>query len=341
MGGIAKAVSGIFGGGGITGGGEPLGLPDPLDLWGGQASEAKENAQRAAELQANAAAEAARIQAAAAEKALAENKRQFDVSRSDQLPWLQSGGRALSKQEALTGLGGQEAQRQAYAQFEESPGQAWLRDQTMQGVLNQSAAIGGLGGGNVRRELQEHAAGLASQDFGNYYNRLAGISGTGQTTGAQLGQLGAQQSAQAGNLTNMAGQARASGVLGSGQAYAGGLQQQSQIDAQRNQNMLSGIGTIGGGVLAAFSDVDLKKNINNFTEKDLKECYDQVIKMDLYNWEYKDNTGLPKGNHIGPMYQEVNDNIKAEDRTVKALDMHKEHMLIAGALKYAKLKGVN
>tara|TARA_R110000796_G_scaffold103175_2_gene212325 strand:- start:2856 stop:3845 length:990 start_codon:yes stop_codon:yes gene_type:complete len=322
-------MGGIFGGGK----GEPLGLPDPIDFWGGKEEQSRQDALNAAEIQAKGAEKAAILQKQAADDALYETQRQFDTSRGDQMPWLESGTAALNKQQALLGLGGQAAQQQAYDQFTSSPGQKWLQDKTMQGVLNNASAIGGLGGGNVRQALQENAQGLAAQEYNNYYNQIAGLSGTGQNSSQNLGALGAQQGQTAAGLINQSGQAAASGLLGGSQARASGLLTGAQ---QRMGSVNSNRGMVGSavGMIGAFSDVNLKKNISDFTDKDLKCCYDKVMNLDLKHWEYKDNTGLPTGVHIGPMYQESPEEIKADDKTILALDIHKENMLIAGALQY-------
>ncbi len=327
-----------MGGGGffntvLTGGGL---LPDPLDISGAGARKQSDQAQQAAQLSADSAIAAAQIQERTAQEALGETRRQYDVTRADQLPFIEAGQGAVGQQQRLLGLDGQAEQQQAFGQYAESPGQAWLREQTMQGVLNNAAATGGLRGGNVLRALQENSAGLASQDYGNYYNRLAGLSGSGQTATSNLGALGAQQSGLAANLINMGGQAGASGLLGSAQARSSGLQQQAQMGAAQTQ---SNIG-LAGAAMMMVSDINLKKDITEFTEEDLKSCYEQVINMKLYNWKYREDSGLPDGEFIGPMYQESPDCIKVDDKAIKALDVHKENMLVVGALQYLQFKGV-
>lgn len=113
---------------------------------------------------------------------------------------------AQRMQAALSGALGNEAQSQAYANFQSSPGQQWLQEQAERGVLRNAAAIGGLGGGNVRAELQRQAMGLAAQDFQNQFNRMGSVADRGMQ-GAQLQN----------NLYNMAGQAATSaGAQGAG-----------------------------------------------------------------------------------------------------------------------------
>ncbi len=190
-----------------------------------------------------AAGQAADVQAAASREAVAEQRRQFDISQGQLQPFLEAGTGALQTQQALLGQLGPEAAAAAQEQFQESPGQAFLRNRQEQSLLRNQAAIGGLGGGNIRTALQEQAAGIASTQFGEFQNRLAGLSGTGQTTATTLGQLGAQAASGIGQTLQATGQAQASGILGAQQARAQGA-----------KNII-GLGT------SFLSDVRLKKNL--------------------------------------------------------------------------------
>jgi hypothetical protein len=93
--------------------------------------------------------------------------------------YQQGGEQAQQMNAALTGALGADAQAQAYSQFQESPGQAYLREQAERGLTRNSAAIGGLGGGNVRKELQQQAVGLAAQDFQNQFDRRGTVADRG------------------------------------------------------------------------------------------------------------------------------------------------------------------
>lgn len=115
-------------------------------------------------------------------------------------PFAQQGGQAMNLQAALAGALGAPAQSQAMANFQESPGQAYLRQQAEQALLRNQAAIGGLGGGRVRQELQRQAEGLASQDFQNAFARLGGLSQLGASAAANQGQLYGQQAGLQGQL---------------------------------------------------------------------------------------------------------------------------------------------
>ena len=168
----------------------------------------------------DAANKAAGIQAQGAEAGIAEQRRQFDITQGNLKPFQEAGVGALGQQQALLGLSGQDAQNQAFAAFNESPGQKFMRDRAQRNLVRNSSAIGGLGGGNVRSALVEQGAGFAQQDFNNQFGRLGKIAGQGQDAVTNLGQFGSQTAGNIANLQQAGSQARASGILGGQQAEA-------------------------------------------------------------------------------------------------------------------------
>lgn len=157
-------------------------------------------------------------------------------------------GLAMGAQQQLGGLlgfQGQEAQQQAIEGVVESPAQQALRERAAKLTARSSAAIGGLGGGNVRSALTERLADIDRQAVNQRISQLGGLSqlgtqgiglgatglGVGATgQGAQMGSLQTQQIAQGlqglGQIQGQgalgAAQARQRGVLGSAGALAGG-----------------------------------------------------------------------------------------------------------------------
>ncbi len=181
---------------------------------------------------AGAARDAAGAQERQAQAGIAEQRRQFDITQEQAEPFRQAGLSALGQQQALLGLSGQPAQQQAMDAFQESPGQAFLRQRGEQATLRNASAIGGLGGGEVRSELQRQGIGFAQQDLQNQLQRLGGIAGQGQVATSNVAQLGAQTSGNISNLLGNVGQAQAGGILGAGAAGSKFL------------------GQVGGGLLA-------------------------------------------------------------------------------------------
>ena len=218
----------------------------------------------------DAAKDAGKVQAASSDKAVAEQRRQFDITQSNLQPFIQAGQGALTEQQALLGLSGVGAQQQAFSRFNDSPGQTFLRERGERALLQNQAAIGGLGGGNVRSELQQQGIGFAQQQLNNQLAQLGGISGTGSGTATNLGQIGANTASNIGANLQAGGQARASGILGAQQANAalGGQVLSTGLGAAAGGGLLGAGaagafgGSAGAGALLGFlSDQRLKTNV--------------------------------------------------------------------------------
>lgn len=104
-------------------------------------------------------------------------------------PYMQSGKQADQLQAALSGALGPEAQKQAFNSYQYSPGVEFAQKEAERALLRNASATGGLGGGNVLRDLTQLAAGTAMQDFGNQFSRIGEVANRGYgaaTTGAGL-----------------------------------------------------------------------------------------------------------------------------------------------------------
>lgn len=119
-------------------------------------------------------------------------------------PYMQGGGQAHDLQAALSGALGPEAQKQAFSSYQSSPGVDFAVKEGERGLLRNAAAMGGLGGGNIMRDLMAYGTGMAQQDFGNQFNRLGDVANRGYgaaTTGAGLKGQEAQLQAGLGQFT--------------------------------------------------------------------------------------------------------------------------------------------
>lgn len=134
--------------------------------------------------------------------ATAEQRRQFDLAREDQMPWLQAGQRALHQLEQLNSGN--------FSSFTASPDYQFALTEGLKGLDRSAAARGALWSGGADADRMAYASGLATQNYGNYYNRLASLAGLGQTTASGLGTLGANYASNAGRLALGAADARAS-----------------------------------------------------------------------------------------------------------------------------------
>lgn len=166
-------------------------------------------------------------------------------------PFRTTGLSAQQQQGALSGALGPEAQRQAFAAFQESPEQAFIREQGQRTILANAAATGGVQSGNVQRELARFGTGLAAQDIQNRFSRLGALSGQGLTAAGGIGQLRGQQA----GLTGQLGQAGAGLFQTSGQNIA-------NLIAGTGQNLALGRTRAGeqiagqiGGTTSALADL--------------------------------------------------------------------------------------
>ncbi len=118
-----------------------------------------------------------------------------DRMRADLMPYMEAGTNALAPQQALLGLQGQEAADTAMQNFQQSPGYQYQLDQGLRAVDAGAAAKGMLRSGATLKAEQTLGNNLAAQDFGAYYNRLAGLAGLGQNAAAGVGTAGNQTAA--------------------------------------------------------------------------------------------------------------------------------------------------
>ena len=167
--------------------------------------------------QAGAAKDAAKAQQKGTDATIAEQKRQFDLSRSDQMPWLDAGKSALTNQQAL--LNGD------FSKFYSSPDYQYALDQGMQGLDRSAAARGKLFSGGYGQDLTKYAQGMATQNYNNYYEKLAGLSRTGSNTATNLGQLGQSYANAYGQAQQTNANARSSSYINQANAWGNAANQ--------------------------------------------------------------------------------------------------------------------
>lgn len=195
-------------------------------------------------VQSNAASQASGAQIQAADKSVAEQRRQFNeiqkllapyvgagTSALGQLaPYMGVGPEALEQQRALSGLAGPEAQAKAVRAIEQGGEYQSLVRQGENAILQSAAATGGLRGGNVQAALAQFRPQILSGLIEQQYARLGGLTALGQqttqnvmTTGANAaaGQAtaGMQTAANIGNLYGQIGASQAGAALARGQAF--------------------------------------------------------------------------------------------------------------------------
>lgn len=239
-------------------------------------------------LSSSSASSAADAQAAGSAASIAEQKRQYDLTRSDYAPYRTTGGSALNMLARtygldtynpnkvtttpgfnVNGLGGvlgggsfnipgtssttggvnPGSGHADLSGFFTSPDYNFRRSEGDRGILQSAAARGGLGSGNALKALSEYNSNLASGEYGNWFNRLAGIAGIGQSATQGGAYLGQQSANNIGNSLQNQGDARASGILGASNGWINSLNSgiNTGLAINRYQNPGYGGGYGGGG----------------------------------------------------------------------------------------------
>jgi len=176
-------------------------------------------------LGASASKSAANTQAAATDRAGELQERMFNKQVELQEPWRQAGMNALNKMQSGDVMGMMD------------PSYQFRLGEGMKALERTAAARGGLISGGALKAAQRYGQDFASQEFGNAYNRLAGLAGVGQTaTGAQSNAAG-QFGVNAGNMMTSGAAARASGYVGGANALTNGLGQ--YMNYTQNQNLMN------------------------------------------------------------------------------------------------------
>lgn len=182
-------------------------------------------------LGANASKSAANTQAAAADKATELQREMFNKQLELQKPWQEAGVNALAK-----------LQKGVVSDYMD-PSYQFRLGEGMKALERNAAARGGLISGGALKAAQRYGQDYASQEFGNAYNRLAGLAGIGQTATNNMGTAAGNYGVNQGQNYMGAANARASGYVGGANALTGGLGQ--YLNYTQGQNLLAGLQ--GGG----------------------------------------------------------------------------------------------
>lgn len=171
---------------------------------------------------ANASNKAAQVQSDAATYAADLQQKQFEQTRADFAPWREAGGAAIGSLAQMLQPG---------YDHTTSPGYQFRLSEGMRAVENSAASKGMLMSGGTLKDLTRFGQGVAADDFNQQFNRTASVAAGGQQANTTLGALGAQSAYQQGDALQNAANARASGYVGSANAWG---------------NALGGIGQLAG-----------------------------------------------------------------------------------------------
>lgn len=188
---------------------------------------------------ANAADKASGVQANAAANSLAlqrdifnQSQQNYEGAKANFDPYLNVGKGATYTLGSMYGIGsdGSTGGKQDFSQFTNSPDFQFASQQGNLALDRANNAKGLNLSGGALKDAMEFNQGLATQQYGNYFNRLMGLSQIGQNAASGVGNLTTGQANSAANFSGQMsnsiqgqGQAIASGIVGQANAYSGGL----------------------------------------------------------------------------------------------------------------------
>lgn len=150
---------------------------------------------------------------AALNAAIGEQRRQFDVTRADYAPYLQSGLGGLSSLSDLLGINGNDAQSAGLVNIQNSPMLESVIRNGEEALLQNAAATGGIRGGNTQRGLADFRADAFADQLNQQIARLAGMAGLGMGATDSVSGFGANTSDNISSLLGAIGGAKANGIL--------------------------------------------------------------------------------------------------------------------------------
>ena len=227
----AGAAGGGAAGAGAAGGATGMSLGNTLLGLGsiGAGLYGANQAKKGVKAQIEAGDRAAALEQQSADKQLELMRQIWEQQQKDQAPWLKQGQQAIGRLGDLM-----KPNADTSAMLKNDPSYQF-RLKLGQQQLDRNNAASGMGySGSQLKAAQNYGQDLASTEFGNYYNRLAGLASGGQQTAQSLGGMGSNYATGASNtlgnlsnaLTGILGQqanARASGYAASANAFNQGL----------------------------------------------------------------------------------------------------------------------
>lgn len=199
--------------------------------------------------------QAASMQADASDRASEAQRAMFERQVELQKPFREAGVTSQNRLMELLGLGGETTSPDygslmrdfSMADYQADPGYAFRQAEGLKGIEGSAAARGGLLSGGTLKGIQRFGQDLASQEYGNAYqrfkanqtdryNKLAGIVNTGQGATNQLTSAAGNLGTQLGQNITGAGNAQAAGAVGQANAWTNAIGQGYNM-YQQNQLM--------------------------------------------------------------------------------------------------------
>lgn len=130
--------------------------------------------------------------------------------------------------------------------FFESPGYQFNLNEGLKTIDRINSANGTLNSGNRFKDAAKFTSGLASNEFGNFFNQLNALRTGGQAATTSNAAIGAGLTGQINQALGNSGAARASGIIGAGNANAAAIQGVGQSIGQ-GLSLLPFLNSSGGG----------------------------------------------------------------------------------------------
>jgi len=173
------------------------------EIWG--AAAVVVGAVYSANKQAGAAKASGNASERAANAAIAQSNANYDRTKENLDPFINAGNGALGQMQALN--------NGDFSSFTASPDYEFTRDQGIQASDRSAASRGSLYSGGHSADLMALGQGLASQQYGNYYSRLQGLAGLGNSSALGLGSIGTGNAAAVGQFGLAGAQAQGDAAI--------------------------------------------------------------------------------------------------------------------------------
>jgi len=147
----------------------------------------------------------------AAEASTSEQRRQYDQTRSDNLPWLTAGTDALTRLQALN--------NGDYSSFTASPDYQFSLNEGARALTARNAALGTQDSGAAQKAALKYSQGLASGNYNDFYNKIAGVAGLGQTANASNQNAGQNMTTALTNINQQQASALGSSYINQGNIW--------------------------------------------------------------------------------------------------------------------------
>jgi hypothetical protein len=173
----------------------------------------------------NAAKDAAKKQAKAADSASAVTLEMFNKAGADLKPYKDFGIPALRSLSDMYGLtpGTEAFGEQQLADFRRAPDYQIAMREGIDNIDNSAAARGELKSGRTLKAVSDYASDLGTRKLDNYLGRLFQMAGMGENAAARTGSNAMAAGSSLSDLALRRGEAQASGIMGANDFLTSGI----------------------------------------------------------------------------------------------------------------------